>query len=127
MSSVAAITLSYSLPSKGYGILLPAIFEKWHRAKNLGLELVHVEFDGYPIGSHAIERLNLWLAADGAWRASLLSHFEAEKVLGTVIRRNVALNVGGSGGGRWASGSTAKEVFRNAGDGVQGELGPKVG
>lgn len=106
--------------------MLPGIFEKWHRGKNLGLELVAVEFDGHSIGPHALERLNYFLAADGAWRASLLSHFEAEKVLATVLRRNVVLGLGKSGGGRWSARSTAKELLRDRSQGVQGELWPQV-
>jgi hypothetical protein len=107
-------------------LLLPGIFAVWHRGKNLGLHLVELDFDGVIVGPHAIERLNYWLEADGAWRASLLTHFEAEKVLATVIRRNVRLNLGSAGGGRWPSGTTFEELFRNRSEGIQSVLWPEV-
>jgi hypothetical protein len=56
----------------------------------------------------------LWLQADGAWRASLLDHYEAEKILCNVIKRTKLLDtpLGTAGGGRWPRGTTAADILR---------------
>lgn len=123
MSAVTQLRWSHAKPPDGSGVLLPDIFVRWHRAKNLGIELASVTFDGHPLPVSSLEKLNMWLFADGAWRASLLDHFEAEKVLAAVIRRDVVIPLGSGGGGRWPSGSSAKILLRYPGQSVQCSLG----
>jgi hypothetical protein len=85
----------------GRATFLPSIFREWHRAKKLGGEISVLKVESEILDPERLERLNLWLYADGAWRASLLPHFEAERVLLTVLRHGGCTFLGGAGGGRW--------------------------
>ena len=110
---IAQIRWRWSNPRDGYALLLPGAFEKWHRGKNLGLDLVEVSWDGRPLTSREMEKLNLFIQADGAWRASLLDHFEAHRLIADVLGRRmpVIARLGQAGGGRWASGTLAEVVL----------------
>lgn len=119
MSAVAELSWNFGYAQKTRGVLLPEIFRVWHRAKKLGMPLRSVEVDGHAIPTDALERLNLWIEADGAWRASLLDHFECEKLLSAVLKRHVRVTCGPAGAGRWPTGTTAEEILRNRGEGVQ--------
>ena len=91
--------------------LIPQMLTLWHRAKNLGCEIETLSIAGSPVDPVSLERLNLWLIADGAWRTSLLSHFESERVLGHVLRRDTVVPLGNSGGGRWPAATRATEII----------------
>lgn len=114
MGAVTEIRWRWSNPKDGYGLLLPGIFEKWHRAKMLGLRLEEVTFDREPLSPRALEKLNYFVEADGAWRSSLLDHFESERVLAAVIRRHVTIHLGAAGAGRWAAGTPAEILLRDS-------------
>ena len=111
--AITQIRWQWSNPKEGYGLLIPGIFEKWHRGKILGLSLDTVTFNHEPLPARSLEKLNYFLEGDGAWRASLLDHFEGERVLAAVIRRHVTLDLGTAGGGRWPARTTAEKVLRN--------------
>jgi len=110
--SVAKITSTLTEAPELSGLLLPAVFEQWHRAHLLGMQVASVRFDGHELYAPSLERLNFWIEAHGAWRASLLDHFECERVLATVIKRNVVVKVGDAGGGRWAKETTSRQLAR---------------
>jgi hypothetical protein len=113
------IRWQWTEPTRVNGAFLPPILEAWHRGHLLGMEICRLELDGRVATPNAIERLNYWLKADGAWRASLLSHFEAEKVLKHVMQHRCALCVGQAGGGRWATGTTAEKLLWDGCDAVR--------
>lgn len=114
MSNIALpkITWVWSDPLPQMAQLIPGMLEKMHRAKNLGMEVTQFAVNDIPAGDTELMKLNFFLKADGAWRASLLDHYEAEKVLCAVMGRGklAQIPLGDSGGGRWSKNSTFKEI-----------------
>jgi hypothetical protein len=112
-------------PIESESILVPEMLRQWHRVRKLRGEVASLAINGRPVDAASLERLNLWLGADGAWRTSLLSHFEADRVLARVLREGGAVYGGTTSGGRWPAGTTAEELFRDRSQRVQGELRPQ--
>lgn len=107
---------------------VPAILTEWHRAALLGVAVDHLEIDGTPCTPKELERLNLWIAAGGAWRCSLLQWHVAEAVLrGVLSGRLNNVKVGPNGAGRWSSRATFEEIVRDRGEGSQGTFWPQIG
>lgn len=102
---------SYSTPPRAAGHYLTSIFRDWHRAHLLGCEVLSLRFGGHEKTAPELERLNLWIAAYGAWRASALPYWEAFEVLDRVLSgRPHKPKVGVGGGGRNTTG-TQLEIF----------------
>jgi len=116
--SIVEVRWVWTEPAVGFGLTLPRIFERWHRGKLLGMLIDGLWFDEQQVDSKSVERLNWFLEGDGARRASLLSHFEAQKLLADVLQCGGCIGVGNAGGGRWPSGTTAEEILRYARESV---------
>lgn len=115
---MAKFAWSYSVPRPAAGQYLTAIFRDWHRAHLLGCELLELELDGQKKTALELERLNLWISAHGAWRASALPYWEARRALDRVFEGRAYLPcVGSAGGGRSAAGTQLEKLF---GDRCQG-------
>jgi hypothetical protein len=101
----------YSEPGERCAKHLPSVIREWHRAHKLRLEVEWLKLDGTTVSPEALRRLNFWLSADGAWRCSLLPHFEAAAVLSRVLDQGGLVNCGPTSGGRWPSGSTLAQIL----------------
>ncbi len=78
-------------------------FIHWHRAYLLGLRIESCAFDGTVLDADELFRLNFWIAAQGAWRCSLLPMHEGHAVVHRVVSGNLSrVPVGKSGAGRQA-------------------------
>lgn len=109
---MAKFSWSYSLPPPAAGHYLTAILRDWHRGYLLGCEVLELELDGQKKTALEVERLNLWIAAHGAWRASALPYWEARKVLDRVLGgQTYRTYVGSAGGGRNAAGTQLVEIL----------------
>ena len=109
---------TYSPLTPRAAIYVPEILLEWHRARKMGVWISALILDGKAVDAVAVERLNLWLSAGGAWNASLLPYFEAERVLGGILRQGGGIGVGPGPGGRWPSGTRAEEILGDRREGV---------
>lgn len=110
---------SYSTPPAAAGHYLTSVFRDWHRAHLLGSEVRSFELGGHKKTALELERLNLWIAAYGAWRASALPYWEARGVLDRVLAGcSDKAKVGCAGGGRRASRAKFEVVLWDAGEGA---------
>jgi hypothetical protein len=75
------------------------------------VELASLEFNGKAVDPVSLEKLNYWLSADGAWRCTLLPHFESERVLSQILRNGGAVRIGPAGAGRFAPGTAVEKVL----------------
>lgn len=68
----------------------------------MGAEVASAEVEGLPaIDPEQLRRLNLWISAGGAWRASTLSYWDGEDVLCNVLLGALTdFPRGTAGGGR---------------------------
>ena len=90
-------------PPPGYrGRTVNCIFREWHRGFLLGLEVNHLKLGGREITGDELQRLNFWIAANGAWRASALPYWDGFNLLVDVLSGNLGVNflVGNAGAGR---------------------------
>jgi len=51
----------------------------------MGMELETLSIGGSPVSPEALRRLNFWLEAHGAWKASELPWHECEEILHHVL------------------------------------------
>ena len=82
---------------------VPSILRQWHRGMLLGFDLESLCVGGREIGERDLERLNLWIAAHGAWRCSAMSAIDAAQALEVVLRAPLRVPVAPHGAGRWQS------------------------
>ncbi len=127
MSTVARVAWEWTESGDRTGVVLPHVFARWHSANRLGLELARVELRGETLEELELTRLNYFVAAGGAWRCSLLSHFECERVLAHALQRRFCPILGVAGGGRWSASSRAEEVLGNGRKGVRDAAGLQIG
>lgn len=94
---------------------LPSVFREWHRGHLLRMPLEFVEVDGKLLTQLELERLNLWLSADGGWRLSALPYWDAYAALCDVLVGRVVdvVPCGPNGAGRWTSRATLEEFRRD--------------
>jgi len=66
------------------------------------MEVEEFDIDGRPLTDLALQRLNFWIQADGAWRCSKLPHLQCIDILQHVLfgGRSSSERVGTAGGGR---------------------------
>src|SRR5581483_9932334 len=84
--SLVKYTWTYSAPQILAGTSMQLILKNWHRASLLWMELSSLSIGGKPCSEDGVERLNLWLRAGGAWKCTLLPHFESERVIREILR-----------------------------------------
>lgn len=102
--------------------LVAEMLREWHRASLLWLSVRSLERDGEQVGRRELDRLNLWIAARGAWRCSALPHFEAADVLSDVLSGSVLrVPVGPHGAGRWATRAEFEKLLRDGREGGESE------
>lgn len=70
------------------------------------MEIISLNYEGLERSDDDLRRLNFFVRAAGAWRASALPHWEAHDILCDVLagefwRIAGRGSVGGAGGGRW--------------------------
>jgi hypothetical protein len=106
------------------GQLLNPVFRDWHRAKALGMLVDQLEIGGKEKTAEELRRLNFWICADGAWRASALPYWDGAGLLSDVLTGDIGSNfrVGPCGGGR-AAGATVFPLRWYQPQHFQGELG----
>jgi hypothetical protein len=105
------VTWNFSEPP-GYGSEhLPGVFLRWHRGRLLDLAVESLAVGGHEIAAPDLERLNLFIEAGGAWRASSLTYWDAWRVFEDTLRGGRVLPVGPAGGGRWVSGRRFDEAI----------------
>jgi hypothetical protein len=107
------LTWLWTAPPRGNAVHLPSVFRDWHRGSLLGLQLASLAVGGHEKAAPDLERLNLFLEAGGAWRASSLGYWDAWRVLDDVLLTGRNLPVGPAGGGRWVSGCAFEETIGN--------------
>ena len=113
----------FSATSEHTETRLTCAFRAWHRAKLLGLQLDSVTFDGLPLDSDQLKRLNFFVEALGAWRCSLLPWHKASAVLAKVISGDLLrVGLGSGGGGRWPACASSEIFLRDRCQGVQSEF-----
>lgn len=112
---------TYSTPPAAAGHYLTSIFRDWHRAHLLGCQVLSFEFGGHKKTALELERLNLWIAGYGAWRASVLPYWEAREILdGVFVGRSHEAKVGCAGGGRSSSRAKLEKALVDGSDGADG-------
>jgi len=118
---LAKFVWRYSVPPPAAGHYLTSIFRDWHRGYLLGSEILDLEINGHKKTALDLERLNLWIAAHGAWRASALPYWEAAQILdGVLAGRPYKAKIGRAGGGRSAPRAKLEEVFFDGGECIEG-------
>jgi len=110
---------TYSDPRSRESVFLPSVFAEWHRARKLRMELTELLVDGARVAPVALERVNLWLSANGAWTCGLLEHFDCERVLCHVLDQGGLVRIGPTAGGRWPASRGFKQILRDGGQCVQ--------
>ena len=66
-------------------MLMHELMRDWHRGMLLGLEVEELSIDGRPVDQVALERLNLWVQAGGAWNSRNLPYWDARARIVAVL------------------------------------------
>ena len=99
-----------SVPPGYSGRSIGSVLRQWHRAEMLGLEVSRLKIGGHEKAAHEMERLNMWISAGGAWRCSLLPHWDAFNALEIQVGSSIAQ---GQRLARNASGAPLEMVLRD--------------
>lgn len=118
--SQGELSWSYATPPPAHGFYLTSVFRDWHRAFLLGTRVDCCTFGGEILSGDQLARLNFWIEAHGAWRASALPYWEAYELLSRVVSgRTYKSKIGTAGGGRHAAGTQLEMLLWDAREGVE--------
>lgn len=115
----------FTPPPQFQTIRVTEAFRIWHRAWLLGMEVSDLAFEGYQRGEADLRRLNHWIHANGAWRASVLPYWDARDLLSDVLSGELRrVHVGPAGGGRWTPRAALLPFVRDETKDLKGILRP---
>lgn len=118
-----SITWSYGPAPEQKTRRVTHAFRTWHSAARVGFWPDSVRLDGRELTERELDRLTAWIAAQGAWRSSLLEFGDAWRLLESVVSGGVRnVRAGACGGGRRSAHGLAEKFLRDGGERVQGEL-----
>lgn len=100
----SSLKYTYTPATQRTRTYVPSVLKEWHQAMRLGFEVEMLSIDGVSVHALALERLNFWIAAQGAWRCSIMPFHDSVDALEDVLRCPVRpVPVGPNGAGRWSS------------------------
>lgn len=115
----------FSAPPKFSTTRVTEAFRLWHRGWLLGMEVQSLAFEGRERDEADLRRLNHWIHANGAWRASALPYWDARDVLGDVLSGELRrVDVGRAGGGRWTPRAAVLPFVRDESENFKRKLRP---